>query len=159
MAQSTYVTRGDLNKLVDKLLSAIGREKVVAMSSDYTNAERLNGLVTDTVGRAQSLMSVAADPAVALAAFSGDEAVKIMSIHKSKGLEFDTVFILGVENETFWGQLTAERAAYFVGISRAKRKLFLTHCDQRSRPAGHNGRWNITRTGQAEFLGYAASAL
>ena len=109
---------GNLNKLVDKLLSAVGRDKVVAMSSDYTNADRLNGLVTDTVGRAQGLMSVAADPAVALAAFSGDEAVKIMSIHKSKGLEFDTVFILGVENETFWGQLAAERAAYFVGISR-----------------------------------------
>lgn len=149
----------DLNALVDRLLSAVGRDKVVSMSSDYASAERLNGLITDTIERAHGLMSVAASPAVALAAFSGDEAVRIMSIHKSKGLEFDAVFILGVEDQTFWGELPAEQSAYFVGISRARKSLFLTHCDQRSRPAGHSGRWNIARTGQAEFLGYAAAAV
>jgi superfamily I DNA/RNA helicase len=149
----------DLNALVDRLLGAVGRDKVVAMSSDYASAERLDGLITDTIERAYGLMSGAASPAIALAAFSGDEAVRIMSIHKSKGLEFDAVFILGVEDQTFWGQLPAERSAYFVGISRAKKSLFLTHSDQRSRPAGHGGPWSIARTGQAEFLGYAAAAV
>ena len=38
----------------------------------------------------------------ALTAFSADRAVRIMSIHKSKGLEFDTVIMMGVEEETFW---------------------------------------------------------
>lgn len=149
----------DLNALIDRLLGAVGRDKVVAMSSDYASAERLDGLITDTIERAYGLMSGAASPAIALAAFSGDEAVRIMSIHKSKGLEFDAVFILGVEDQTFWGQLPAERSAYFVGISRAKKSLFLTHSDQRSRPAGHGGPWSIARTGQAEFLGYAAAAV
>jgi hypothetical protein len=58
----------------------------------------------------------------ALTAFSADRAVRIMSIHKSKGLEFDTVIMMGVEEETFWGTIEEERSAYFVGISRAKNK-------------------------------------
>jgi superfamily I DNA/RNA helicase len=41
-------------------------------------------------------------------------------------LEFDTVIMLAVEKETFWGKLDDERSAYFVGISRAKRRLVLS---------------------------------
>jgi len=78
-----------------------------------------------------------------------------MTIHKSKGLEFDTVAILGVEKQTFWGEEDAERSAYFVGISRAKRKLWLTHCATRERPAGYTKRWDLNRTPHLEFLGYA----
>jgi superfamily I DNA/RNA helicase len=80
--------------------------------------------------------------------------VRIMSIHKSKGLEFDTVIVLGVEKQTFWGEEEAERSAYFVAISRAKRRLFLTVCNQRERPDGVK-RWDVNRTEHAEFIGYA----
>ena len=66
------------------------------------------------------------DIPTALSAFSGDSGVRIMSIHKSKGLELEAVFILGVEDQTFWGDFTAERSAYFVGISRANERLYLT---------------------------------
>ena len=93
-------------------------------------------------------------PATALASFSGDSAVRIMSVHKSKGLEFDTVVILGVEHETFWGDAAAERAAYFVGISRAKKRLWLTACQSRERPLGAR-RWTVERHEHDEFLGYA----
>jgi superfamily I DNA/RNA helicase len=44
-----------------------------------------------------------------------------MTIHNSKGLEFDSVIMLGVEKEAFFGKIADERAAYFVGISRAFR--------------------------------------
>ena len=77
-----------------------------------------------------------------------------MSVHKSKGLEFDTVVILGVEDETFWGEPSAERAAYFVGISRAKQRLLLTACRYRERPEGAK-RWTVERHEHEEFLGYA----
>jgi superfamily I DNA/RNA helicase len=73
----------------------------------------------------------------ALTAFSADRAVRIMSIHKSKGLEFDTVIMMGVEGETFWGKIDEERSACFVGISRAKNRLLLTVCDHRD---GQRGR-------------------
>jgi superfamily I DNA/RNA helicase len=82
-----------------------------------------------------------------------------MSIHMSKGLEFDSVVVLGVECQTFWGDLDAERSAYFVGISRAKCRLFLTACGERARPEGANNRWSVVRTEHGEFFGYATPYL
>ena len=107
-----------------------------------------------TVDRITELLETDKNVAKALASFSADRAVRIMSIHKSKGLKFDTVVIMGVEKQTFWGKITEERSAYFVGISRAKRRLVLTVCERRDRPKGA-ARWDITRTPHAEFLGYA----
>jgi superfamily I DNA/RNA helicase len=89
-----------------------------------------------------------------LTAFSADRAVRIISIRKSKGLEFDTVIMMGVEEETFWGKIDEERSAHFVGISRTKNRLLLTVCDHRDRPEGAP-RWNSERTAHAEFLEYA----
>ncbi|MBI2233674.1 MAG: ATP-binding domain-containing protein, partial [Micavibrio aeruginosavorus] len=76
-----------------------------------------------------------------------------------KGLEFDTVVVLGVEKQTFWGEADAERSAFFVGISRAKRRLYLTVCEERERPEGANNRWNVRRAEHDEFVGYATPYL
>lgn len=73
----------------------------------------------------------------------------------AKGLEFDSVVLLGVEAQTFWGNLQDERAAFFVGISRAKRRLLLTVAQRRQRPAGFMRRWDEMRRSHVEFLGYA----
>ncbi|GAU86813.1 3'-5' exonuclease [Bosea sp. BIWAKO-01] len=132
---------------------AVGRDSIVAMSSDYAHGNRLDQLIADTIDRAHSLLETGASAADALASFSGDRAVRIMSIHKSKGLEFETVFVLGVEKQSFWGNQDEERSTDFVGISRAKKQLVLTICDQRSPPAGANN-WRVHRTPHGEFLGY-----
>ena len=75
-----------------------------------------------------------------------------MTIHKCKGLEFDSVVVLGVENQTFWGDPVAEGAAYFVAISRAKRRLYLTTAETRAKPAGANHHWREARSPHKEFL-------
>ena len=85
--------------------------------------------------------------------------VKILTLHKSKGLEFDSVIILGVENQTFWGNLDEERCAFFVGVSRAKSRLILTVAGRRESPASNPPRWQEQRTQQNEFLGYATPFL
>ena len=77
-----------------------------------------------------------------------------MSIHKSKGLEFDAVAIVAVEHEMYFGKPGDARATFFVGISRAKQELLLTHAGNRSRPLGAR-RWSTQRTPHQEFLGYA----
>ena len=143
----------DLEKLVETLLDAVGSEDIVAMSSAYAQGDMLATCIVETVDRAHELLSGGADPATALSSFSGDRAVRIMSIHKSKGLEFDTVFLLGVEEETFWGKQADERSAFFVGISRAKLRLFLTVCERRCRPTGAR-RWTVPRRPHEEFLSY-----
>lgn len=145
----------DLQTLVAALADAVGRDNLIALSSDYAHGGRLDQLIEHVLERVHLLLQNNADSATALASFSGDNAVRIMSVHKSKGLEFDTVVILGVEEETFWSDAAAERAAYFVGISRAKMRLWLTACQSRERPAGAQ-RWTVKRHEHHEFLGYAA---
>ena len=143
----------DLQALATALVREVGRDNLVALSPEYAHGDRLDQLVEQALERVHFLMQDDADAATALASFSGDSAVRIMSVHKSKGLEFDTVVILGVEKETFWGEPLAERAAYFVGISRAKQRLWLTACRYRQRPDGAN-RWTVERHEHDEFLGY-----
>jgi len=144
----------DLTELVSDLVDLVGKDIVVSLSSDYGYGTRLAEVLAATTDRVLALLEREKDVSKALASFSGDQAVRVMSIHKSKGLEFNSVIVLGVENETFWGKKDEERAAYFVAVSRAKHRLVLTTCETRARPEKAN-QWKVNRTQQKEFLGYA----
>ena len=68
-----------------------------------------------------------------------DDAVVMMTLHSAKGLEFPVVFIAGMEEGIFPGmnaiynpgEIEEERRLAYVGITRAKRKLYLTTAAQR----------------------------
>jgi DNA helicase-2/ATP-dependent DNA helicase PcrA len=72
---------------------------------------------------------------------SDDDMVNIMSLHAAKGLEFDIVFCTGWEEGLFPHQrsldengangLEEERRLAYVGITRAKHKLYITHASNR----------------------------
>nr|WP_176607638.1 ATP-dependent helicase [Pseudomonas aeruginosa] len=142
-------------EFVRAFLKQISLETLVALSPDYESQDRLKEVVRSTRARIEELLKLEPDLPKALERFSDDQAVRILTIHKSKGLEFDSVIIMAVENEIFFGNQAENRCAYFVGVSRAKKRLVLTHADQRERPAGANN-WRVGRTPQAEYLGYAA---
>lgn len=148
----------DLRTIVEELLDIVGRDAVVGLSPEYAQGDYLQQQVDATIARVHSLLTEGEDATTALASFSGDRAVRIMSIHKSKGLEYDTVVVLGVESQTFWGEQDAERSAFFVGISRAKRRLYLTICKEREKPEGARY-WKVARTEHDEFVGYATPYL
>jgi DNA helicase-2/ATP-dependent DNA helicase PcrA len=64
-----------------------------------------------------------------------------MTVHASKGLEFDTVFITGLEQDLFphsRGErkkpedAEEERRLFYVAVTRAKKKLYLTYAEIRT---------------------------
>ena len=69
------------------------------------------------------------------------DAVTLMTLHNAKGLEFPLVFITGLEDGLFPlakayddpKLLEEERRLFYVGITRAEKKLFLTHAEERRR--------------------------
>jgi DNA helicase-2/ATP-dependent DNA helicase PcrA len=68
------------------------------------------------------------------------EAVKIMTVHASKGLEFKTVFVVGMNKDIFpskRGDLEEERRLFYVAITRAKDKLFITRSKKTLDWGGH----------------------
>jgi len=155
---TTEATNVDaLHKLADEFIELFSREAMAALSADYERGNRLDEIIEQTFERIRELLEFDEDVARALARFSEDRAVRILTVHKSKGLEFDSVIVLGVENETFWGKLEEERSAYFVAISRAKRRLYLTVAERREKPKGADWRWKQARSPQKEFLGYATA--
>jgi superfamily I DNA/RNA helicase len=144
-----------LRRVADEFLELLGQHRLATLSADYERGERLHEVIIQTHARILELLELDDDTTQALARFSEDNAVRIMTIHKSKGLEFDTVVLLGVETQTFWGNADEERSAFFVGISRAKRRLYLTVAEHRERPEGFRRRWDEGRNPQEEFLGYS----
>lgn len=69
------------------------------------------------------------------------DAITMMTMHNAKGLEFPLVFICGLEDGLFPlaraaedpRQLEEERRLFYVGITRAEKKLYLTSAEQRRR--------------------------
>ncbi len=68
------------------------------------------------------------------------ETVTLMTLHSAKGLEFKNVFLVGMEEGIFPGmrsmntqeEMEEERRLCYVGITRAKEKLFLTYAETRT---------------------------
>lgn len=72
-----------------------------------------------------------------------ENAVKLMTVHAAKGLEFDYVFITGLEEDLFPHQpvgkdektpeeMEEERRLFYVALTRARIKLFLTYAEMRT---------------------------
>ena len=65
------------------------------------------------------------------------DAVVLMTVHSAKGLEFPVVYMVGMENGIFPGtasfdsqtEMEESRRLCYVGITRAKEMLYMTHAD------------------------------
>lgn len=70
---------------------------------------------------------------------AGTDALQLMTVHAAKGLEFHSVFITGLEEGLFPHEqsfadadgLEEERRLMYVAITRARRRLYLTHAQSR----------------------------
>ena len=63
----------------------------------------------------------------------GLTSVPLMTIHKSKGLEYHTVIFLALDDQAWWTfQQEPEegRSTFFVAFSRAKQRVVFTYCKQ-----------------------------
>ena len=154
--------KDSLSKIIKKLLSEIDYQKylIEKTTEPETRWENVKELLTvtkkyDHLKASEALPTFLEEvallqvtdeinPARLAEAGSGvaqaEKKITLMTIHAAKGLEFPTVFMAGMEEGIFpnprsvgsQAELEEERRLCYVGITRAKEKLFLTHCRSRT---------------------------
>jgi DNA helicase-2/ATP-dependent DNA helicase PcrA len=109
--------------------------------SRIENIQELKSVATQFPDRVEFLEQVALveNDAIGLQGETGQPAITLMSLHAAKGLEFNTVFLVGMEEGLFphsrslleRAQMEEERRLCYVGITRARHKLYLSCAKQR----------------------------
>ncbi len=131
------------------LLKELYEDKTVEGLGRYENVqELLNGIKEFTTNADNGEVSLAAFLQEVALLTSADEAdqehtdkVTLMTIHAAKGLEFAYVYVVGMEEELFPSQLMLaspadleeERRLFYVAVTRAQQKIFLTYALSRYR--------------------------
>lgn len=142
--------------LIKSFLKFVTRPALNALSPSYQQGSRLNGVIKEAAGAFKRELTVDGEPVAALDRLSEEDAVRILTVHKCKGMEFEKVIVFGVEPQFFWGKKDADvKAEFFVAISRAKAELVLTTARHRTKPDGASGYWREESPAYEELLGYA----
>ncbi len=146
-----------VNELLDYLIARVDYQEYL-LAEDATGPDRWENVV--------ELRRVAAEfadlpPAAGLTALletaalateldtaDGGNAVTLLTLHAAKGLEFPVVFLVGLEEGLLphfrsshsQAELEEERRLFYVGITRAKERLYLLWARRRERAFGEPGR-------------------
>lgn len=125
---------GQAAGVVDGVLDFVGRERLVAVHPPYGQGDWFKKVVDATAIHLRTSSEAADDWTVALDTYEGLHAVPLMTIHKSKGLEYDTVIFVGLDDGAWWsfaGDQIEATAGFFVAFTRAKQRVAFTYCARR----------------------------
>lgn len=128
--------------LIDCIIEKIDEKRIISNFSIYNGKSDLDIIVknfskllykeySQTQGEWLDIVS----------SFKGENSIPIMTIHKSKGLEYEAVYFLGLEDSAFWNfnnQREEDKSAFFVALSRAKSYLIFTYCKLRNNRSQNN---------------------
>jgi len=140
-----------VTELMKKILLVTGYEEMLVKENTSEAEGRLENIY-ELLGVAAEFEKEEADnslseflDSIALVADTdkldeGEEAVTLMTMHSAKGLEYNIVFIVGMEDGLFPSKksifehddVEEERRLCYVGITRARQKLYLTNAKQRT---------------------------
>ena len=136
-----YADHGSIENLMIYILQESGLRKSYEKDEDIERLENLKALMGEAKNFQENTAEGLAEY-VQMVSLYGDreevlssEYVRLMTAHGAKGLEFDTVFLMGMNESVFPSQrsileskdgLTEERRLAYVAITRAKHRLFVT---------------------------------
>jgi len=141
------------SKLIKFVSEKTGIEASLKTGTDEDNdrLENIHELVTlatkyDILAPEEAIEKLLADAALASdqdSLIKNESAVKLMTVHAAKGLEFPYVFVTGLEQDLFPHRRMSEarvskedqeeeRRLFYVAVTRAKKKLFLSYASVRT---------------------------
>ncbi|WP_197729928.1 UvrD-helicase domain-containing protein [Rhizobium ruizarguesonis] len=124
----------DCAGIVDAIVTFIEKDTLIAAYPAYRQGDWLAKVIEATGLHLWESCAGQANWAGVLDTFEGLHAVPLMTIHKSKGLEYHTVIFVGLDDDAWWSYTkdTVEgTAGFFVAFTRAKQRVVFTYCAAR----------------------------
>lgn len=120
--------------IVNAVIDFVGRDKLLVVHPVYAQGHWLKKVVEAIASHLAASATDGADWSNALDIYEGVDAIPLMNIHKSKGLEYHTVIFVGLDDGAWWSfandQIEAT-AGFFVAFTRAKQRVVFTYCARR----------------------------
>ncbi|KRD09128.1 DNA helicase UvrD [Flavobacterium sp. Root901] len=133
--KKTRLSEEQIKGLIDEIIGFAGIDRIRANYPHYksiTEFNRITGLLKNELIKDYFTVN---DMGEALDMVMGKDTIPVMTIHKSKGLEYHTVVFIGLEDGAFWSfdrQPDEDKCAFFVALSRAKEKVMFTLSKKRT---------------------------
>lgn len=122
-----------MGTLIDSVVELLGKEPLQRTFRQYEDDRyfrMLQGALTELL--TEYALTVTDWPGL-IDAVEGKGQVRLMTIHKSKGLEYHTVIFVGLHQNAFWGyrnNQAEETNNFFVALSRARERVYFTRSVQ-----------------------------
>ena len=127
-------SESDAQTVLSDVLRLVGRERLIAAHPSYRQGGWFEKVIDAASKHLQRVSADARSWLEALDAYEGQHAIPLMTIHKSKGLEYHTVIFVGLDDGAWWsfaGDQVEGTAGFFVAFTRAKQRVVFTYCAQR----------------------------
>ncbi|EKL3034186.1 ATP-dependent helicase, partial [Salmonella enterica] len=139
--------RSDVVDYLKGLLSIFGISELKSYFPQYMNGNGLEHNI-NTLSKYLEELDIKNNMSNAIDMLNGIKTVPFMTIHKSKGLEFRKVVIVGLEPDAYFGDEEGQienQKTVFVGFSRAIDEVFMTRCKLRMDNFGNMSRQDFNR--------------
>lgn len=127
-------------EVISKISSFLNEDILKSIFQQYSQGNYLDEIKSKIANYLNTyLHENNTDWILAIEAFEGKDSIKIMTMHKSKGLEFNTVIFIGLEDNVHWNyniNPTADNNGFFVAFSRAKERIVFTASGHRDHYSG-----------------------
>lgn len=112
-------------EITDLILTHVERSELQRTYREYMGGERLSSTISGFEAFFDECRSDSASWPDCISNMDGTDSVRLMTIHKSKGLEYNTVIFVEFNDDAFWGN-DDDVNVFFVAISRAKERVYFS---------------------------------
>ncbi|AKF43771.1 UvrD/REP helicase family protein [Pseudomonas syringae pv. syringae str. B301D-R] len=129
--RSRMPTADAASEFTDRIFSFLGVVSISATYPAYARNDMLEIMMEAFSLHLQQAASETETWSDCIDRFVGTHDLSMMTVHKSKGLEYDTVFFIGLDDQSWWSHVPRNPdgiATFFVALSRAKQRAIFLFC-------------------------------
>ena len=139
LIQGLSISGLKLPEIVKKIIKFVGVKRIKTHFPQYKEKGQLKQALIDLIAIIDAEQKITGNLFQSVKSIFGEDSIPIMTIHKSKGLEYRTVIFIGLEDNAFWSyksQPDEDNCAFFVALSRAKERVVFTFSQKRKNKFG-----------------------